>query len=145
MRWISQWRNEIKCEGMPNDVLRRMAMLRRQLLIHAYIYYVLNENIISDHEWDRRGREHKALQDEHGWNINFYDDIFKHYNGQSAYWFPTNRKGADEHVARIAAAMLRNSEKIRSYPDAVKTEFGWTSAQWSKEILDKAEAEKNKA
>lgn len=122
-KWQSQWLNHIQCEGMEPEVLARMSVLRRQLLLHAYIYYNLGENIISDHEWDRRGQEHLALMKEHGWNINFYDEIFRNYDGQSAYWFPTNKTGWDDNVHRVAMRILDYDKKLAS-EGCIKTDRG---------------------
>lgn len=113
-KWTSQWHNQPQCEGMEQSILERIVMLRRQVLLHSYIYYSLDENVIADHEFDRRGRELFDLQKEHGWNVNFYDSIFKHWQGQSGFWLPTN-KGCDEHVNRVAARVLAHEKLNRQY------------------------------
>lgn len=113
-KWTSQWHNKPEADGVEQTVLERMVMLRRQMLLHAYIYYTLDDNIISDHEWDRRSRELFALQQQYGWNINFYDEIFKHWKGQSGFWLPTN-KGHDEHVNRVAARQLAWEKNNRKH------------------------------
>lgn len=97
-------------------------MLRRQILLHSYLYYGADENIIDDHEWDKRARALFSLQQEHGWNINFYDGIFRHWKGQSGYWLPTN-KGCDENVVRVASRLLAG-EKFNRANGGVHTPCG---------------------
>lgn len=41
------------------DLIKRR---RRQILVHSYIYYVLNDNIISDEQWSRWAEELEQLQ-----------------------------------------------------------------------------------
>lgn len=122
-RWKSQWHNVPSNEGISETILQRMVYLRRQLLLHAYIYYTLDENLISDHEWDRRGRELHSLQQEWGWNINFYDHIFQKFEGQSGYYFPTNFQGSDEHVDRVARRLVDYDKKLAA-EGAIATDRG---------------------
>ena len=55
-------------------LLSRMNQRERQLLVHSYIYYELNDSIIPDDKWSRWAAELAELRDAH-------PDIFK----QSAY------------------------------------------------------------
>jgi hypothetical protein len=121
---------------MEQHVMMRMMVLRRQILLHCYIYYGMNENIWEDHEWDKRARELHQLQQEHGWNIGFYDEIFKHWKGQSGYWLPTN-KGNDEHIVRVAQRIVAYDKMLATKPDAVKTPLGHTSLLHDKEMREK--------
>lgn len=121
-KWTSQWHNKPQCEGMPEEVLRRICQLRRQILLHSYLYYGLNENIWADHEWDKRARELHQLQQEHGWNIGFYDEIFKHWEGQSGYWLPTNH-GCDTNIDRVARRILAY-DRMLAAGGGIKTDCG---------------------
>lgn len=47
---------------MNNDILRRIASLRKQLNEHNHRYYVLNEPIVSDQEYDFLMKELEALE-----------------------------------------------------------------------------------
>jgi predicted adenine nucleotide alpha hydrolase (AANH) superfamily ATPase len=123
MRWISQWNNNPYCEGMDLMALSRMCQLRRQILLHSYLYYGLNENIWADHEWDKRAKELHQLQTEHGWNINFYDEIFKGWTGQSGYWLPTNKVGLDTNIDRVARRILAY-DKLLAEQGSTKTSLG---------------------
>lgn len=129
MKWTSQWFNIARCEGMDEDVLLRIVQLRRQIMLHSYLYYGLNENIWEDHEWEKRAQELHKLQIEHGWNINFYDEVFKNWTGQSGFWLPTN-KGLDENINRIALRILHYEKQLRAN-GGIKTPLGSIPAQTS--------------
>jgi hypothetical protein len=127
-KWKSQWNNRPHCEGMDEKVLARICQLRRQMLLHCYLYYALNENIWADYEWDKRARELHQLQQEHGWNINFYDEIFKHWQGQSGYWLPTNKEGLDRDIDRVARRILAYSKMLSDKPGTLQTPLGPVSS-----------------
>lgn len=65
---------------------------RYQMLIHSCIYYKMNDNIISDHQWSSWAKELAQLQDD-------YPDIakevtlaeyFEGWNGSSGFDLPIN-------------------------------------------------------
>lgn len=42
---------------MELTIQERINFLQRYIIVHSYIYYELNENIISDMEYDKKARE----------------------------------------------------------------------------------------
>lgn len=52
------------------DVKARIEQRRRQILVHSYIYYEMNQNIISDSKWSEWAKELYDLQEQ-------YPDISK--------------------------------------------------------------------
>lgn len=46
-------------------IAAKIKQRRLQMLVHSYIYYELNDNLISDETWARWARELKDLQDEY--------------------------------------------------------------------------------
>jgi DNA ligase (NAD+) len=50
---------------MPSDFLARAAALRREIERHNYAYYVLDQPLVPDAEYDRLFRELQALEAEH--------------------------------------------------------------------------------
>lgn len=46
-------------------IVAKIKQRRLQMLVHSYIYYELNDNLISDETWARWARELKELQDEY--------------------------------------------------------------------------------
>lgn len=96
------------------------------MLLHAYLYYTEDDNIWEDHVWDKQSRALLELQKEHGWNIGFYDEIFRHWTGQSGYWLPTN-DGRDDNVVRVAKRTLAFDKKLAVTEGAVHTPYGWVA------------------
>lgn len=92
-------------------------------MIHAYLYYGAGESIWEDHIWDQKSRELFELQKKEGWNINFYDEIFQFWEGQSGYWMPTN-DGHDPDVKRVALSQLAYNEKLQAL-GGIKTPMGY--------------------
>lgn len=58
---------------------------QRQILIHSCIYYELNENIISDLQFDAWCKELVELKSQHieDWSKSVYADVFKEFDGSS--------------------------------------------------------------
>ena len=51
---------------MCNEAISAKIKQRRlQMLVHSYIYYELNDNIISDETWARWDQEMVEMQDEY--------------------------------------------------------------------------------
>lgn len=72
------------------DIQSIIKRKRSLLLIHSYIYYVLNDNVISDDEWQRIAEELKELQKENGYKWGFYDEVFKDWDGTTGMHLPIN-------------------------------------------------------
>lgn len=68
---------------MSTSVYEVIKRKRTNLLIHSYVYYRLDKNIISDHKFDLIATELKALQDEHGELHGFYDAAFQNWTGST--------------------------------------------------------------
>ena len=47
---------------MSQTIQERIKQRRRQMLVHSYIYYELNTNIVSDATWSRWAKELEKLQ-----------------------------------------------------------------------------------
>lgn len=48
---------------MVQTITERIAQRRRQILVHSYIYYEKNDNIVSDETWARWAKELVELQE----------------------------------------------------------------------------------
>lgn len=89
-----------------DDVSALIQRRRRQILVHSYIYYELNKNIISDETWSKWAVELEQLQKDNpeiAEKVEFarvFKD-FDHSTGQnlrSAYMLP--------NIAAIAESLL---------------------------------------
>lgn len=63
---------------------------RRQILVHSFLYYQLNENVVSDHTFDKFCNDLVDLQakfPEESKEVEYYEE-FKDFDGSSGYDLP---------------------------------------------------------
>ena len=73
--------------AVKQTIAERIQQLRLQMVIHSAIYYVLNDNIISDNEWSTRAKELVRLQEEYPEVASqvIYADDFKDFDGSTGF------------------------------------------------------------
>lgn len=78
--------NTVTKEAVQEKIRQR----RAQMLIHSCIYYELNDNIVSDHQWQAWADELEALQRTYpDWTqIGFYDWNFRDWDGSTGNHLP---------------------------------------------------------
>ncbi len=74
-------------------MVQEIKMLRRQMLVHSCIYYELNDNLISDHEWSARAKRLAWMQDRvkartGNCDVGFFDAEFADWDGSSGFKLP---------------------------------------------------------
>lgn len=77
---------------------------RLQMLVHSYIYYELDDNIIPDSKWSKWAMELVDLQKKYpkeSKNVQYYD-AFKDFDGSSGFDLPYN----DTKIISIAHKLL---------------------------------------
>lgn len=76
---------------------------RRQILVHSFLYYQLNENIISDHTFDKWSKELADLQKQYPEEskAGVYADEFKTFDGSSGYDLPYHYPEVQESGYKI--------------------------------------------
>lgn len=65
---IKRWANAkygVNSENLNQDILSLIERRRRQILVHSYIYYELDNNLIDDHKWADWAKELVTLQEEY--------------------------------------------------------------------------------
>lgn len=84
---------------------------RAQMLVHSCIYYEMDDNIVSDHRWQRWADELQQLQEKHPdcCGIGFYDDAFKKWTGATGNHLPHR----DPWVYRKATYILEQHRTKR--------------------------------
>ena len=84
---------------------------RSQILVHSYLYYHLNHNIISDDKWQQWANELAFIQNKYKKyiKIDFFDNAFKGFDGTSGYYLPYT----DPYVIKIANLLLKHEEEDR--------------------------------
>lgn len=60
---------------------------RTQMLVHSYLYYVLDNNVITDEKWQQWADELTELQKQKK-EIDFYDKEFWDWNGSTGMHLP---------------------------------------------------------
>lgn len=71
---------------MYNDIqsiAEKIKQRRAQILIHSHIYYILNDNIVSDEQWQHWAFELAALQNDYPRHcaVTFFDKAFRDWTG----------------------------------------------------------------
>lgn len=74
----------------PDGIKSKIRQRRSQMLVHSYIYYVLDENIVSDDTWQKWANELRDLQEQYPTycKIGFYDREFATWNGDTGAMLP---------------------------------------------------------
>ena len=82
---------------------------RSQMLVHSYLYYVLDDPIVTDQEWQKWADELTDLQKQEK-TIGFYDKEFSDWDGSTGYHLPK-----DEWVMRKVYQIKRyhNTQEAR--------------------------------
>ena len=101
---------------MTDDDIKDMIKRRRgQMLIHSCIYYAMDENIISDHQWQEWADELATLQREYPkcCKLKFFDREFTGWDGTSGAFLPLK----NEWVWNKALYMLELHNKMGTEVD----------------------------
>lgn len=74
---------------------------RIQMLVHSYLYYEMDENVVDDHKWQQWADELVELQKQKS-VIGFYDEAFSDWTGASGAFLPF-----DDWVVERAKKLLQ--------------------------------------
>lgn len=81
------WQKEVaELKEMYKDwinIKEKILQRRRQMLVHSFIYYWLDDNIVSDHKWQEWADELARLQSTHGTEWGYHDEDFAEWDGSS--------------------------------------------------------------
>lgn len=84
--------NEIFDNENPTkeQIISKIRQRRSQMLVHSRIYYVLDENIISDNLWQKYANELTFIQEKYPkyCKIGFFDREFATWNGDTGAMLP---------------------------------------------------------
>lgn len=82
--------------------------LQRYIIVHSYVYYELNDNFISDKEYDAKSKELSQLRNEYPdlWKNSMYHKQFgDDYNGATGF---TLYHGLDDHQKEIIRSIVNS-------------------------------------
>lgn len=85
-------------DELKQKVQSKIRQRRSQMLVHSYIYYVLDDNMISDDKWQQWANELRDLQKQYPeyCKIGFFDREFATWNGDTGAMLPLK----DPYVVR---------------------------------------------
>lgn len=74
----------------PDEIKALIKRRRGQMLVHSYLYYVKDESIISDDQWQAWADELAQLQNNHPklCKIKYYDKEFFDWDGSTGMHLP---------------------------------------------------------
>ena len=87
--------------------------LQRYIIVHSYIYYELNDNYISDKQYDEKSRELTRYKNEYPelWkNSMYYKQFGDEYNGATGF---TLFHDLDHHQQQIIKSIVNNIKQSR--------------------------------
>lgn len=109
--------------GKDLEVADTILRHRMQMLVHSYLYYEMDTNLISDRDFDMWGKELAQLQNEYpeiAAQVE-YAEAFKDWDGTTGFHLPKN-----EQVIRIANRLLRinavGGEYVKTKPQIKQAE-----------------------
>lgn len=86
--------------------------LQRYIIVHSYIYYELNDNLISDREYDAKAKELVMLKERYSdeWkNSEYYKQFSDDYNGSTGFTFYNDLNNHQkEIILSIINSIYRN-------------------------------------
>jgi hypothetical protein len=59
-------------------------------MVHSYIYYELNQNLVPDDTWQQWANQLVALQQDNPTPIGFFDDLFNGFDGSTGFHLTKN-------------------------------------------------------
>lgn len=99
---------ELKLYEMFNSeelkIAEKIQQRRLQMIIHSAIYYVFNDNIVSDSKWSQWGRELKDLQEKYPDIASkvIFAEAFKDWDASTGFNLPIH----DDWVTKRAIQLM---------------------------------------
>lgn len=97
----------------PDGIKSKIRQRRSQMLVHSRIYYVLDENIVSDDTWQKWANELRDLQEQYPQycKIGFFDREFATWNGDSGAFLPLNDPYVVTKTQQVIDQWYKENEK----------------------------------
>lgn len=101
-----------KCQCNLKDLISvqdRIDFLQRFIIVHSYIYYELNNNVISDKYYDEKAKELTKLKTEYPelWKQSMYYEQFgDNYNGATGFTLYHDLNDHQKEIIRAIAKSL---------------------------------------
>lgn len=95
----------------------RIDFLQRYIIVHSYIYYELNDNVISDRQYDAKAKELARLKNHYPelWmKSEYYKQFGDDYNGSTGFTFWYD---LDDHQQTIIKSIVNAIYKKKNKGD----------------------------
>ena len=99
---LSAWLDDDPMVNGVQTLSEKIRQRRTQMLVHSYLYYEMDENVVDDHKWQQWADELVELQKQKK-VIGFYDEAFADWTGASGAFLPF-----DEWVKKRAESLLNS-------------------------------------
>lgn len=99
--------------GEDLKIAEKIQQRRLQMLIHSCIYYEMNQNIISDKQWDEWARELKKLQEDYpdiSRQVEWYD-AFIDWDASTGAFLPIKDAWVVRKAKQLLGCEIKNLEK----------------------------------
>lgn len=99
-------------EPSESDIKSKIRQRRQQMLVHSYIYYVMDDNIVDDHKWQQWADELRDIQQKHPelTKISFFDEEFNDWNGDSGAFLPLDNEWV-ANKSKYIYDLVKNEKK----------------------------------
>ena len=104
MSTLAAWLDDDPMVNEIQTLSEKIRQRRSQMLVHSYLYYVLDENVIDDAKWQQWADELSELQSQKK-VIGFYDEAFSDWSGATGSHLPF-----DPWVIRLAKSLLASKD-----------------------------------
>lgn len=104
---------ELKLYEMFNSeelkIAEKIQQRRLQMIVHSAIYYVFNDNIVSDSKWSQWGRELKDLQEKYPDIASkvIFAEAFKDWDASTGFNLPIH----DDWVTKRAIQLMNSKSR----------------------------------
>lgn len=95
--------------GQNEDKLSLINRRQRQILVHSFLYYQLNDNLISDHTFDKWSKELAELMKTEEAKQSVYYKDFKDFTGASGFDLPYT----NPEIQNVGLHLIKQSRKQR--------------------------------
>ena len=89
------------------SLVEKIRQRRNQMLVHSYLYYVMDENIVDDGKWQQWADELVEFQKQEK-VIGFYDEVFADWDGSTGMHLPR-----DTWIVNRCEWLLKNHSKLK--------------------------------
>ena len=111
-----------KFDGEKLKIASKIKQRRLQMLIHSYLYYELNTNIVSDATWMKWARELAELQNKYPEisDVVEYSSDFKDWDGSTGAFLPLQNNWVISKANTLLAMSGKSVVKPKQSPKKEK-------------------------